>query len=258
MKMTLSRRDFLKVSAGALILPAFAPKALFAEGQTIPVLLYHDISDQFKDEYTISPWRFAAQMERLYSDGYKSISLRDLDNLRREDLGRAVVITFDDGYASFIDYAFPLLKDSGFKAAVNIIGQYVGTFMTLGGNRPMLSWDEYRFLKNSGLVELGCHTYNLHSMSRVPPYSGKVLEDDLRLFTETFAKEIGTSPDILAWPFGAYDQNGVRVAERIGFKYLLTSREALFRENGNLNEIPRLNINNRLDLVSFCQYIGES
>ncbi len=254
--MTLSRRDFLKVSAGAVILPAVMPGTLFAEGRTISVLLYHDISDQFKDRYTISPSRFAAQMERLYSDDSRVISLRDLANPPGESLDRAVVITFDDGYASLIDYAFPLLKDYGFKATVNIIGQYVGTFMNLGGNRPMLSWDEYRFLKDSGLVELGCHTYNLHSMPKTFQ-SGKALEDDLKLFTEIFRKEIGITPDILAWPFGTYDQGGVKAARKMGFKYLLTSREALFRENGDLNEIPRLNINNGLDLVSFFQYIGE-
>ena len=255
--MTLSRRDFLKVSAGALIVPALMPKTLFAEGHKIPVLLYHDISDQFQDEYTISPSRFAAQMERLYAHDYRAISLKDLDSLPGESLSRAVVITFDDGYASFIDYAFPLLKDYGFKATVNIIGEYVGTFLHLGGNRPMLSWDEYRVLNNSGLVDLGCHTHNLHGMSKVFQ-SQKALEDDFKLFTETFTKEIGTKPDILAWPFGTYDQSSVKVAERMGFKYFLTSREALFRKNGNFNEIPRLNINNALDLVSFCQYIGES
>lgn len=255
--MTLSRRDFLKVSAGVLILPALMPKALFAESRNVPVLLYHDISDQFKDEYTVSPSRFAAQMERLYSNGYRAISLKDLDSLPGESLGQAVVITFDDGYASFIDYAFPLLRNYGFKATVNIIGEYVGTFLHLGGNRPVLSWDEYRFLNDSGLVDLGCHTYNLHSMSKVFQ-SQKALEEDLKLFTETFTKEIGTRPDILAWPYGSYDQSSVKTAGRMGFKYLLTSREGLFRANGNLNEIPRLNINNALDLVSFCQYIGES
>jgi peptidoglycan/xylan/chitin deacetylase (PgdA/CDA1 family) len=256
--MILSRRDFLKTSAGALILPALLPKTLFAASHKIPVLLYHDISDQFKDEYTISPSRFAAQMERLHSSDYRAVSLKDLDSLPGESLGRAVVITFDDGYASFIDYAFPLLKDYGFKATLNIIGQYVGTFAPLGGNRPMLSWDEYRFLNDSGLVDLGCHTYNLHIMSKVVQYSGKVLEDDLRLFAEIFKTEIGRKPDILAWPFGTYDKSSAKIAERMGFKYLLTSREALFSKDGNLNEIPRLNINNRLDIVSFDQYIGES
>jgi peptidoglycan/xylan/chitin deacetylase (PgdA/CDA1 family) len=93
-----------------------------------------------------------------------------------------------------------LFKDYEFKATVNIIGEYVGTFLHLGGNRPMLSWDEYRFLNNSGLVELGCHTYNHHTMSKAFQ-SGKTLEDDLKLFIEIFTKEIGTKPDILAWPF---------------------------------------------------------
>jgi peptidoglycan/xylan/chitin deacetylase (PgdA/CDA1 family) len=100
-------------------------------------------------------------MEWLYSNGYSAISLSRLKDSQLPE--KAVVITFDDGYASFMDFSFPLLQSYRFKATINIIGNAVGSYLPMAGNRPMLSWDEYRYLTAGGIVDLGCHTFKLHA-----------------------------------------------------------------------------------------------
>jgi peptidoglycan/xylan/chitin deacetylase (PgdA/CDA1 family) len=256
MNCYLTRRDFLRTSGAALILSALMPRNLFAGGFKIPVLLYHDISDQFRDGYTISPSIFAAQMEWLYSHDYRAISLSELNGLAGKSIDKAVIITFDDGYASFMDYAFPLLREYSFRATINVIGQYVGSFLHFGGNRPMLSWDEYRYLIESGVVDLGCYSYSLHVPGGVLQVSEKILKDDLRLFTEILEKETERNTDILAWPLGIYDRKRMRIAKEAGFKYLLTSREGYLSTDASLSEIPRLNINNRVEFASFKRLVG--
>ena len=253
--MIVSRRNFLKL-AGFSLLSCLFPFRLYAASAGIPVLLYHDISNECNDRYSIDPRLFAAQMEWLYSNGYKAVSLHDIGDKNKIIPGKTVVITFDDGYASFLDYAFPLLSDYGFKSTVNIIGEHVGKYIKQCGSAPMLSWDEYRYLNRSGLVDLGCHTFNLHHIGVIRDVSAEVLENDLGLFQEKIKMEIGASADILAWPYGIYNQKSISVANRLGIRYLLTSQDGIFRSGGDLNEIPRLNMNNRLDLVSFRQYIG--
>lgn len=253
--MKVSRRNFLKLT-GLSLLPYLFPLKLSAATSGIPVLLYHDISSECSDLYSIDPRLFAAQMEWLYGNGYRAVSLRDIGDKGKIIPGKTVVITFDDGYASFMDYAFPLLGEYGFKATVNIIGVHVGKYIKQCGSPPMLSWDEYRHLKRSGLVDLGCHTFDLHRMGGILGVSADVLEKDLRLFQEEMKMEIGAPADILAWPYGIYDRKSISVARGAGFRYLLTSHEGYFRSGGDLGEIPRLNMNNRLDLVSFRQYIG--
>jgi peptidoglycan/xylan/chitin deacetylase (PgdA/CDA1 family) len=256
MKTEVTRRDFLKTCGAAAVLLTSFPRYGYAAATKVPVLLYHDISDQFSDAYTISPALFAAQMEWLYANGFRALSLHDVDFSKQEGRENVVVITFDDGYASFMEYAFPFLSEYGFKATINIIGKYVGTFLHYGGNRPMLSWDEYRYLNASGLIDLGCHTQELHTSGGVTNFPKNALKEDLRVFIEGFHAEIGSDVDILAWPYGAYDKKSMRVAEEAGFTYLLTSREERMSEDTRSNEIPRLNINEQLDLVSFEQYIG--
>ncbi len=253
MNMHFTRREFLKISGTTIALLMSDANNIFASISGIPVLLYHEITDKFNDEYTVSPSNFAAQMEWLYWNGYKSISIKDSINIRNSE--KTFILTFDDGYRSFIDYAFNLLVEYNFKATINIIGYYVGTYFNYKStNRPMLSWDEYRYLIKSGLIDLGCHSYNLHNYGRVLYISEEMLVKDLYLFQETLKKELGIYTDILAWPYGLYNKKSIELAKRLGFKYLLTSHEGFF-DKKNTDEIPRLNINNKLDLFSFQEYI---
>lgn len=257
-ELLLSRREFLKLGGAALACMALPIGIAEAGGSGVPVLLYHDISHEHDDEYTMAPGRFAAQMEWLYSNGYETLSFDELAGAGRTRHDRSVVLTFDDGYASFMEFAFPLLKEYGFRANINIIGSYAGRCIDFEGERPMLSWDEYRILAASGLVELGCHTFDLHNFSHrgVTGVSAEVLEKDLRHFRDTFRKETGGNCRVIAWPYGLYDEKSMAVARKAGFEYLLTSSRTFFAGGGSLYEIPRLNIGSRRDLLSFEKYIG--
>jgi peptidoglycan/xylan/chitin deacetylase (PgdA/CDA1 family) len=254
--MKVDRRQFVKIG-GTLLLSALAPWEAFCLPGGVPVLVYHDIADRYGDPATITPALFSAQMEWLYANGYQAVSVRDIPG--REGDGKSVVLTFDDGYASYMDYAFPLFRDYGFRSTLNIIGSRVGRFLNVEGNRPLLSWDEYRYLLDSGRVELGCRTHELHDEGRrgATGVSGKKLEEDLGRFREEFERETGGFTDILAWPFGQYDRERIEIAQKAGFRYFLTDRdEPSGATASNLLEIPRKSIGNRNDLVSFRAAMG--
>ena len=251
--MNITRREFLRLAGAFTASACIASPAFGEEAVAIPVLLYHDISDAFRDPHTVSPSFFAAQLEWLYNDGYRVIPLREISNPPAHD--KLAVITFDDGYTSFIEYAFPLLKEYGFCATINVIGELVGKYIPEGANssRPLLSWDEYRHLLKSGVVDIGCHAHALHVSAHkgMLDVSDEALRQDLRMFLETLWKETGTKTDILAWPYGFYDARIINIAEQEGFRYLQTTRQAFFNTPGNFSEIPRKNINNRHNLVAF-------
>ncbi|MEK6779017.1 MAG: polysaccharide deacetylase family protein [Candidatus Deferrimicrobiota bacterium] len=256
MILPVSRREFLKLGGAAALAVAF--RGVAHGGRTgVPVLMYHDISQDYRDDYTISPALFSAHMEWLHGNGFRSVSLKDLPSVSAH--GRTFVLTFDDGYASFLDYAFPLLEEYGFRATINVLGRFAGEVIEFRGKRAALSWDEYRHLVRSGRVDLGCHTYDLHRFSErgaagVP--AGR-LEEDLRRFQESVTAETGSPSEILAWPYGLYTENGIAVARKAGFRYLLTSEEGKFVPGGDVTRIPRLNINHKFDPISFRQYVEE-
>lgn len=161
--MIISRRDMLKAFGMSLIINNFRYKSSFSEERLkninikkIPVLMYHDINPYKKDNYTLSPPQFASQMEWLYSNRYTPIFLSEIQN--REvisKIDKPIVITFDDAYSSILEYGYPYLEYYRFKFLVNVVGEYVGKFITFEGfKRTILSWDELLFLKIRNLWNL--------------------------------------------------------------------------------------------------------
>lgn len=256
--MNLTRRDFLKLGSVAVVSLSLTEYAT-ADAVKIPVLMYHEISHEIREKETVSPPLFAAQMEWLYGAGYRALSFRELDSLDAKSARRAVVITFDDGYSSFMDHAFPLIAEYGFKATINMIGSAVGGFVS--GKDPRLSWDECRFLTKSGLVEIGCHTYGLHSWYGRLPRPRAVtafdekLEQDLSVFQGFYRKEMGRPANILAWPYGMHDRKSIEIAKHAGFSFILNSERGYFVKGSDQYDIPRLLINNDTSLGLFRELI---
>jgi peptidoglycan/xylan/chitin deacetylase (PgdA/CDA1 family) len=256
--MTITRRDFLKLGSAAVIslaLPAPSPAAVFR----IPVLMYHHIGAPSKEYETVLPAQFAAQMEWLYTEGYRAISIAELGELSVQNAEKTVLITVDDGQVSFIEYAFYLLREYGFKATANVIGRYVGGYVD--ENHPRFSWDECRYLMKSGLVDIGCHSYNLHDWNGYPSMAAAIsafnakLEQDLTRFQQVYKRELGKSADILAWPFGIYDQKSLEIARKAGFKYFLNSDNRYVEHERERVDIPRLIVHNAVDLAKFRSMI---
>jgi peptidoglycan/xylan/chitin deacetylase (PgdA/CDA1 family) len=95
--------------------------------KNLKVLLYHDCSDA-EDSFTaglgatVSPDVFGRHLEYVMRH-YKVVDLESIE--RGEVPPRAVAITFDDGYRSVFDGAFPHLKRRGLPAVVYIITDVV-------------------------------------------------------------------------------------------------------------------------------------
>ncbi len=119
------------------------PGGVFPWGyQLVPVLVYHNISAEDRGKLSIGVRHFEAQMRSLHAEGFRTVSLGDFLEFtagRRQLPRKSVVLTFDDGYRSFIQYARPLLKDFGFTATLFVYSDFIG-----GGSG--LSWSDLRAL----------------------------------------------------------------------------------------------------------------
>ena len=95
----------------------------------VPVLMYHHISEEGNDSTELSPEAFEAQIAALAEAGYTSVFPEDLAAYVREGKElpeKPIVITFDDGYLSNYEYAYPILKKYGMVATIFVIGSTVG------------------------------------------------------------------------------------------------------------------------------------
>jgi len=106
----------------------------------VPILMYHDVVPEAqipklggeRIHYTISVEKFREQMEFLTSQGKIGISFSEfynfLQNNPQELLSeKYVVLTFDDGHRSQVEFAVPILKKQGFTATFFVVTDWIGS-----------------------------------------------------------------------------------------------------------------------------------
>jgi peptidoglycan/xylan/chitin deacetylase (PgdA/CDA1 family) len=207
---------------------------VYASGyQLVPVLTYHDIGPQAKGRLVIGAKSFIEQMRYLKTNHYRVISLADFYEflqLKRQLPRRAVVLTFDDGYRSFLQYAYPILKELGFTATLFVYTDYVGA------SRNALRWEDLARLSTDGFDVEG-HTKTHSDLRRQPGESEadhvRRVRTELETSQRLFQQRLGRPAKFLAYPYGAADDAVLARTRETGFLAGLT----VFRE-GNSSFVP--------------------
>jgi peptidoglycan/xylan/chitin deacetylase (PgdA/CDA1 family) len=131
----------------------------------LPILTYHSI-DRSGSIISTSPEKFRRQLHLLKEQSLQVISLDELAaclSLDRPLPSDSIVITFDDGFRSVYDEAFPILQKMGFRATVFIVPEYCGRNNRWPGQPGMipafnlLGWDDIKEMSDQG-IEFGAHT----------------------------------------------------------------------------------------------------
>lgn len=239
---------------------ASAAEANHSQLPELTIIGYHEIVDTDQaliPQYAVSPDTFEKQIAWLHDHGYKFVSVDDILAARAGKKAlpeKAVLLSFDDGYRSFYQYAFPVLKRYNAPAVLALVGSWLtpneNQQIDFGGEHvarsTMFSWAELKEMVDSGLVELGSHSFALHDGILANPqgnmepavttrmYSSKThsyekdsayrnrIYDDLKRNNELLRKHGFKSPRVMIWPYGAYNMEAVKIAEKLGMPISLT------------------------------------
>ena len=169
-----------------------------------PILTFHAVDDQ-ASVISFSPALFGRAMALLHDKGYETMSLMELRDCFRRRIpppARSFAITFDDGYRSVYEKAFPILQRYGMTATVFLAtGDGKTKRLPSMEGRSMLSWNEIKQMHRSGIA-FGGHTLTHRDLTRlrsglleIEVVGGKrIIEDTLGAPVQTFA-----------YPFGSYN-----------------------------------------------------
>ena len=241
---------------------------------TLPVLMYHSVCNGEPTEYRVTPEQLESDLEWLSENGYKSVTAAEVTayaNSRGDLPEKPVMITFDDGYYNNLAYALPLLEKYDMTAVVSVVGEYTDKDAAADPHVPSysyLTWGDIGELSDSGRVEIGAHTYAMHSLYSGRKGCGKLageyeqeyrdaLSEDIRLQQKGFKEHLGYVPTVFAYPFGNVSRESVPVLRENGYLMTLTCRELpnrITRDPDCLYGIGRFN---RSGLYSTEEYMSE-
>jgi peptidoglycan/xylan/chitin deacetylase (PgdA/CDA1 family) len=204
-----------------------------------PVLMYHSVTPQpdGPEPFTVSTKSFERQMHWLHHRNYKGVSLKEILEAPRQRVPRrSVALTFDDGYADFIEYAMPILRHYGFSATVFAIAGQLGdeNSWTAGPSKNLMTAIQLKQIAAEG-IEIGSHS--LHHV-RLTSLADEALHEDL-VMSRSILQDI-SQQDVrgFCYPHGDHDGRVVRAAQEAGFDYCcavgysgFTGRYALPRIN---------------------------
>ena len=195
----------------------WSPAGVFASGyQLVPVLVYHNMAPEAKGRLVISVSAFEQQMQYLESEGYRVVSLDAL--VAYTALGgqlprKSVVLTFDDGYRSFLQYAHPILTKHGFTATLFVYTDYVGS-------RNAMGWEDLRRLADEGFT-IGAHSKTHTDLRRnqgeTPEAFAQRMQVELAQPLQLFRTRLGREPKFLAYPYGTHDDEVIHKVQDYGY-----------------------------------------
>ncbi|EMN1927554.1 poly-beta-1,6-N-acetyl-D-glucosamine N-deacetylase PgaB [Burkholderia ambifaria] len=233
-----------------------------ADGKTFRVICLHDVRDNLMasfnspsamvDPFAVDTGTLTAIFSWLQTNNYHTITVKQIEESRHGGKPlppRSVLLTFDDGFRSHYTKVLPLLERFKYPAVMGIVTAWIDT----PPNTPIrisdkvqvprdyfLSWDEVKKLGQSHLVELGCHTHNLHHGAIANPQGNELpattshlyLQDQKRYETDaefearvhndlqTCVRQIREHTGIVArsmvWPYGAENQPVRKISTSLG------------------------------------------
>lgn len=216
----------------------------------IPILMYHHITEDANSSVTITTKLFREHMEAIKNAGYTTVFFEDLIDYvekGKELPEKTLCITFDDGYYSNYEIAYPILKELDMKATIFVVGSTVGNKENYKETNfpitPHFNYEEAKEMEDSGVISIQSHTYDMHQWA--PYESGdkiretavkleneseedfiKAMQMDFEKISSDIKKFLNKEISVVAYPHGKFDTLSNVVLNEMGVKVTLGTKEA--------------------------------
>ncbi len=184
----------------------------------LPILAYHSI-DEFGTSISVAPEVFRRQMRWFSVHGWTTLGLGDAANRLRSGgkiPPKSFVLTFDDGMASLLTEAAPVLSEHGFQAATFVVTGLVGREPVW--YRMPAPYRTTPLLDRAGLeqlVEMGWELHpHTHDHPVLPHLPLEVQADQIGRCQSLIREWFGQAGGVLAYPFGQLNEDTRRAMKQ--------------------------------------------
>jgi peptidoglycan/xylan/chitin deacetylase (PgdA/CDA1 family) len=220
--------------------------------------MYHSVSDAPAPSIralSVRPGVFAAHLDYLRQHGFTGLTFGELCKYRRAEKPlpeHPIVLTFDDGYADFIEEAFPILMQHRFPATVFATTGWLNDAGVHAAGTPpdrMLSWAQLAELSAAG-VEIGAHS---HSHAQLDQISERRLRAELADSKHLLEDRLGHAIGSLAYPYGYSNKRVREVSHEVGYLQAAAVANVTAASTCDPTSVPRLTIRNSTSFSVFVR-----
>ena len=179
---------------------------------------------------------FKEHLKIIQESEIKFINPKDFENqLKNFKTQRKVLLTVDDGFLSFYENAWPILKEKKIPFILFVSTREVGAL-------NYMSWDQIREISKENFVEIGNHS---HTHEYLADERNELIKKDIEKSITIFKKELGKNSDFFSYPFGEYSNDFKKIIKNLGFKYAFGQHSGVMDETKDFYEFPRYPINEK-------------
>jgi peptidoglycan/xylan/chitin deacetylase (PgdA/CDA1 family) len=241
----------------ATLRPLPTPDANAAQRNVrLPILMYHYVepwpadAGDIRRGLTVQPEDFAAQMQYLHEHGFITVSLYDLIDalaLGNPLPEKAVVLTFDDGYRSLVDYAAPEMQKYGYTGTVFVITELMDKALP-----QYLTWPQAEALYAQGWgIESHTKTHD-----ELPGTGRDYQVYEMLGAAQTIEAHTGHFPRFLCYPAGKYDDVSITVARELNLWGAVTTQFGRTHTFADRLTWGRVRVDGRGTLQDFINALG--
>ena len=201
----------------------------------------------------VLPAQFERQMAALEAWGYTSITLEQWVEIRagrQKSPKRPIAITFDDGYRSIYENAWPVLRRHGMTATVFLVAGSIGEtnhWVKDEAQEQLLNQAEIAEMSADGIC-FGSHTFTHRPLTALP--QTEVLYELMRSRTD-LETLLGQPVTSLAYPYNKHNRGVRAIARRAGYRSAVLGRGRLNARWTNPQALMRIAVDTRTTIEEF-------
>jgi len=209
----------------------------------IIALMYHRFDETKYPSTNIQMDIFKKQLNIIENKNLNYIDPKDLKKkLLLFNNQKKILLTIDDGFSSFYNHAWPILKKRKIPFILFVSTEAVG-------KSGYMNWSQILEIHNSGLGLIGNHS---HTHDYLVDKKDEEIINDIKKSMGLFEKNLKFSPKIFSYPFGEYSNNFKKIVKNLGFEIAFGQHSGVIDPSKNLIELPRFPINEKYgDLKRF-------
>jgi len=199
-------------------------------------LMYHRFEENKYPSTNIKINDFKEHLKIIEESKIKFINPKDFENeLKNSKLQRKILLTIDDGFLSFYENAWPILKEKKIPFILFVSTREVGAF-------NYMSWNQIKEISKENFVEIGNHS---HTHEYLADENNEIIKKDIEKSITIFKKKLGKNSKFFSYPFGEYSNDFKKIIKDFGFKYAFGQHSGVMDETKDFYELPRYPINEK-------------